>query len=582
MCRFAVEISETDLTMNRNYTKILFSTLFSSVLMTGCVNEEYDLEKIDVGDVNILENVSLPVGSTKEFVLSEILDKAGYAEYLSVAQDGSYYFHATDGRISKQVTVPVFQFSGYDDENPHMTKAAEGIIMGSVDPDFTTPPIPFENVVFDIEIDQADIPEIVRDVKYADVTTSVIVRFKYEIADLPFEKIWLSEGLTIVFPEWIVLGNPPAGCQKVDSHAIVLSEDYSIEPDNTGMSFDITALDFSKMPENQGIVAPGKLHIDAEVILSGSLFLRAADCPQSLTGIFTPVFTSYLHMDPMTINYVLADLDLESETSNEYRFSLKDFTEFADGEQFKPDVNAFSLKIDVASTIPAPVFISSVFATYDEGTSEPESISEVQKMEIPGESQDKAATASYNFTQDQLGSLFSPLPDYLVITSMADLVAPENGLRLVPGDEFGLDMTYSLDMSPFGPAFRINYETELTGLDVSVSDLSLAKAVIKLNALNTIPLNINLTAVATDVDGNALSNIKAEVNTDIRGGTMESPAVTPVVITLTSEGHLEFDGIRLAMAAVPASGTVSLKKEQYIQFTDISLNLPEGVGITIE
>ena len=59
---------------------INFRTLFSvSVLLAAisCVNEEYDLEKEINTDIQILENISMPVGDVAKITIDKILSENG-------------------------------------------------------------------------------------------------------------------------------------------------------------------------------------------------------------------------------------------------------------------------------------------------------------------------------------------------------------------------------------------------------------------------------------------------------------------------------------------------------------------------
>ena len=54
-----------------------------------------------------------------------------------------------------------------------------------------------------------------------------------------------------------------------------------------------------------------------------------------------------------------------------------------------------------------------------------------------------------------------------------------------------------------------------------------------------------------------------------------------MALNVTNYGPLEFDGIKLTFSATSATDYAALNKNQYIQLTDISLTLPQGVSYTL-
>ena len=153
--------------------------LHSALLLslTSCVNEEYDLNKIEVGDIGLLEGAVAPLGSTDKIMISNIVDLDQAGDFLKTDEQGNFYLLMSDeDLLSETVEIPDFKFDGYDDENPHdFTIDSPIVIPASLDPSFETPVIEFTDVEYDIEIDQRNIPDLVKGIEYADVTSDLIV-----------------------------------------------------------------------------------------------------------------------------------------------------------------------------------------------------------------------------------------------------------------------------------------------------------------------------------------------------------------------------------------------------------------------
>ena len=77
----------------------------------SCVNEDYDLEKDIDMNVNVLKNVSVPIGSLEKVCLSDII---GFSEQDIVQTDDkgnlAIVFNDKENVISQKVTVPDFTF----------------------------------------------------------------------------------------------------------------------------------------------------------------------------------------------------------------------------------------------------------------------------------------------------------------------------------------------------------------------------------------------------------------------------------------------------------------------------------------
>ena len=233
-------------TMKRSLI-FLHSALLLS--LTSCVNEEYDLNKIEVGDIGLLEGVTAPLGSTDKIMISNIVDLDLAGDFLMTDEQGNFYLMMSDeDLLSETVEIPDFKFDGYDDENPHdFTIDSPIVIPASLDPSFETPVIEFTDVEYDIEIDQRNIPDLVKGIEYADVTSDLIVKFEYDQSSLPFTQVMISKGTKITFPEWVVLGQLPAGCKRLSDHEIELDSDLAIKPSGSEIDFPLDAIDFTKL-----------------------------------------------------------------------------------------------------------------------------------------------------------------------------------------------------------------------------------------------------------------------------------------------------------------------------------------------
>lgn len=580
--------------------KILFP-FAAAACLCSCVNEEYDLGKVKIDEIHILDDASAPFGSTKKFMLSDLFSGFDTEEFLKTDKDGNYYVEFVGNKVSTDIEVPNFSFAGYSDPNPHKTTVQTAIELPQlmpgivIKPAIVTDPIRFENVEFEIKLTQTDLPKEVIDVKYADVHSRLTVKLGYEQNSLPFSKIWISSGAQISFPEWIILGQAPSGFEKLDSHTLKSTASIGVTPSNTAVSIELDALDFSKMPEGQGIIASGTFHIDTKVEFSGSIYLTSDEYTNSGSGPFSPTLVSYLQMDPMTIQSVTAKLDLAELGYTEFEASLSEIYESMGDIDATIDLSGLRLNVCVASTLPADINIASTINTSYVSSSDSRQY-ELGSILIPKGDVNAPGTAYYSISEDgtgapenykdmavqNLNTLLSPIPDVVRFSMLPSFGDQTAYVTIAPGSSYSLDLDYSFSSNAFGPAFRIETTQTFDGMGVNLDGSEISSAVLSLNAINTIPVELSVAAKAIDGEGNILSTITAEVDSSIKGGSLDSPAVTPVKLTLRSTGPVDFDGLILTFAASSASDHAVLNCNQYLQLADMVLSLPDGVTIKID
>lgn len=554
-----------------HHTRIL-SGLMTAGLTLSCVNPEYDLEQIRIDEIHVLDNVTLPVGGSKQICLHEVMGNLEFDKYLKTRDNGDYYLDVLSGQISRAVDIPSFVFDGYDADNPNQTTVNTPIVIPELVPGIKFGPIEFTKIEYDVEIGQTDIPELITDIVYADVSTNMIVKFTYDTKDFPFSKIYIQEGLALVFPTWIVLGNAPDGFEKVNANTLQATAPYIITPYNTEICIALDAIDFTKMPEGQGIVAPGHLYIDAHVEMTGSIYVMSDDCTG--TGSFSPIITTYLHVDQMRVESVEANINIADYAQMEASFSLEELSEDIGNEQYTLDFDDLRLGLEITNSLPFEMnFLAETYAFGNENN-DPLWYETLNIDEIPAAIGGEPSAASYSYELN--GFPFSPLPDR-VDFHIAPVSEEKFSIVVKPESSYEVTAAYSLTADSFGKDFCIMVNENINGLGLEISDVEVAEANVRFNLVNALPFDFDLEAQAIDADGNILEHINIEIVGDILGGSLHSPAVNPITIRLTNKGKLSVDGVRLDMTTAVSGEKAVLNKNQYIQLTDISVCLPKGI-----
>lgn len=561
-----------------------FTLSILALTAISCINQDYDLEQINLDVFAGLKGITLPIGSTEKFYLDDYLNDDMTAGLLKSDAQGNYYFSFSGQASADGLAIPDFAFDGYRSDS-HTRISETAIVINNIDQyrDYVSEVIEFKDFIYPIEIFQSNLPKEIIDITYADVKTEMVVDFSFDPLQLPFECIWIASGTKITYPECLIPGELPDGLRMIGSNVLELSEDFPINASGSSITIPIDAFDLTLLPENQGILSPGTIFIDQVAVISGGFYFRVADCLDE--GVFYPGFDSSLSIGTMEVQSVTAALEIDgSSLSVKQQLEVTDIPEFLNNEDFKLDFNKLRLNLALIDDSPFSGSINAAIAT---GTNS----ETFWTADIPGLSFASYATSRFSLSEEGTGaaegyedkavpglnSIMSRIPEIISLESSLDI--NEDYLEIVPGSSYSFGVEYDFDIPmSFGDKLSICLTEDITDMNVVVEGVMAPKAVVSLNFVNAIPLGLELQAIALDDDGQELTHIRAEINQSVQPGTADSPVVTPIEINLTCGDKLAFDGLRLHISLSSASEGAVLNSNQYIQITDISLYLPDGIG----
>lgn len=544
----------------------------AAFLAVSCVNPEYDLENIQIDQVHALDNISLPIGHTRKIVLSELIENEGFGDVLKLRDNGDYYFNLFSGDKSVSVEIPDFYFEGFYENLPNQTISDYPVIIPSLIPGVKLGPVAFSKITYDLEMDQSGLPEMVSDIEYADVKTDMIVKFEYDQSRFPFKKIYLEKGLKIRFPKWLIPGNVPEPFVQINDHELQAESPLVITPSDTEVIIPLDAIDFTKMPEGQGFIGNGRILINDVIELSGETYLMSDDCTS--TGEYYPILTTYMHMSAMELESVRTKINLAEVALIESSFELDDIAEVLENEDYVLDLDGLKLDLGIESSLPFAVDFHAAAQTYVDDSEEPLWDDNFDILDIPAGTEDSPSVSSYSISFDDFP--LYPIPSR-VDFSILPLVSDNAAIDLYPGSTYDVSVDYSLTCDGFGKDFRLGINEDLTGLGLEIHEVDVAEVQLKFTLVNALPFDFQISAQAIDAEGNLLDDITAELDGDINGGSVGNPAVNKLTLKLINKGDLVLDGVRLSMSANVSGERAVLNKDQYVQITDISISLPQGI-----
>lgn len=608
---------------------------------SGCVNEQYDLNKgIDM-TIGADVNISVPVGSTEFIEIGDFL-KIEESENNMIFMDettGDYYLSfAGKEPFSTTIEVPEINLGKTESETVtvklDISENAElkEFIGEPIDPDLIdliggaefVYDIP-ETAQMPITIDE-ELPEQVKDIRKINLNTAINFNFS------------ISEGATslsdivIVFPEFMTVESAPTqtGVIVSEGHKVSLNDPLKIqsgiEPgQQSSISIIIKEIDFTKMPKGMGVVSvDGKNRViigtesDVTVDVSGKIKIDLNDFSKVPAKIEV---TMNISLDQLVVESAEVKIDA-SETVDDQNIEVGELPEFLTSNNVVLDVYNPVIRLDVQngsplaasldadinafigeeSTLDSPIHIG---ANGNPGT-EPISISPNTDASIfvsrRGE-HDNPQPGDIDIAVPAIADLIKTVPEKLTISNIVIDADSDSYLSVSPGESYECAVAYGVSAwMAFGPDLLIEYSTDIKELNEALNpggsgdasgeqqeqggldyEIDLRNVEIKFNLHNSIPLNVVLQAVPIDVYGNVMEDVEVKLTGDVKAGSVESPALCPIAVNLkaTLESIKTFDGIKLTIMGTSSEETVGvvLNSKQGIQLTDVSAKVSAGATI---
>ena len=188
-----------------------------------------------------------------------------------------------------------------------------------------------------------------------------------------------------------------------------------------------------------------------------------------------------------------------------------------------------------------------------------------------------------------LNDIIETIPDHINV-ELKPAVKTEQYYTVNLGQDYTLNSAYDIDIPlSFGSNLKIVYEETLDNFDLDLEDVEIKKAVLSINAVNTIPLAMEIkndNVSALDANGNVIKDIDVTVEgtiTESKDGKTEVSSALNVNLNETAEGAIsKLDGLKLKITAVPGQATdVQLLSTQWMQLKDMKLKIPNGIKVDL-
>ncbi|MCM1348352.1 MAG: hypothetical protein NC338_02990 [Firmicutes bacterium] len=577
----------------------LMAALLVGAVSASCVDNDYDLAKDVDLTVNVGGDLTLPSSSTERYTLSQILDLSSNSSikpvgaYYGLAQ-GDYVLLQNGNRTNSTVNVPTQTLNDITCASSSSTVNVVSTGTGQA-VSLTLPAFSNSISIKDANIDKAvkSISNAVTDIR---MNFSVSVKSNNSVSG----NLTFQPGFTLKFPEsWTVKvgeGNM-ASYLQAQGNKIVFSRAYSVSANSSlTLPIVISNVDFTKLPADQGLYAPGKFSLEDDIQTSGPITFTPGNMAAGQSGTITFEITPSIPY--ASIREITGSID-PVVTVSPTVVTINDIPSFLKEPGNNLDIDNPMLKLTVYNGSPVELNLNcrlmakdsdgktvEVWIGNEHGT-DPITINgsgltviTVSRLGRGGEE------GSKNVAVPNLSTLIETIPETITLDNIKVKVPANKEYTFVLGSNYDLQAEYQAIIPlAFGPDLQFSYTTDEAGWDEDLSKYSFKEAVATVDVVSSAPLELTPEVIALDRNGNEISDITVSVEGQVAPGSIALPSTSTLKVNLRSNaaniGNL--DGVRFTFKATcpPGFTGTPLNENQSVKFTNIRLKLIGGVGVDL-
>lgn len=571
--------------------------LTSFGITTSCIDNSYDLNKdIDMTISAGGEHLAIPMGYTEKITLDKIIE-LDEGDDLQIV-DGEYHLLKKDNIDETNTSVKLVTVE--ESLNP-----IEPIkVLNNQEYDIKHEVL-FENIGTEdvIEAQAHGIDKAVIEIGSltADTPTKLTLSFKIETTNtIMYDRVTIGN-MTITFPDFIKFEGGQSG---LNGQTLTITNEiiYKNNPTFTKSlsiakySFGEKYGDGNKIKEENGDrilkIEEEKITIKTNGIVYGAQGSGSLSITPTVTLAEMAVSEVYGTIQP--------DIDVKPT-----EVELNNLPDFLQDDEIRLDITNPVFSFNANNPLNTDVEMDGVLTGYKDGkvtkivkigsgnggasiTLKP-SGDKQQTISIVRDEQTVVEANATKVVVPNLNDIIETIPDHINV-ELKPAVKTEQYYTVNLGQDYTLNSAYDIDIPlSFGSNLKIVYEETLDNFDLDLEDVDIKKAVLSINAVNTIPLAMEIkndNVSALDANGNVIKDIDVTVEgtiTESKDGKTEVSSALNVNLNETAEGAIsKLDGLKLKITAVPGQATdVQLLSTQWMQLKDMKLKIPNGIKVDL-
>ena len=568
--------------------------LTSFGITTSCIDNSYDLNRdIDMTISAGGEHLAIPVGYTEKITLDKIIE-LDEGDDLQIV-DGEYHLLKKDNIDETNTSVKLVTVN--ESSNPIEPIR---IISGNHDSD-----------VYDILISNAEsegfinaeahgVDKAVIEIGSLDADMPTTLTLKLKLSGEISTSLVKVGTMTITFPNFIQFEKE----NELNGQTLTMT-DVQIEP-YSGFTKELKINKYvfgkeygegNRVDEENG---DRILKIENQEIKIDMQGINVADPSGNGSLNITPTITLAEMAVSEVYGTIQPDIDVKPT-----EVELNNLPDFLQDDEIRLDITNPVFSFNANNPLNTDVEMDGVLTGYKDGkvtkivkigsgnggasiTLKP-SGDKQQTISIVRDEQTVVEANATKVVVPNLNDIIETIPDHINV-ELKPVVKTEQYYTVNLGQDYTLNSAYDIDIPlSFGSNLKIVYEETLDNFDLDLEDVDIKKAVLSINAVNTIPLAMEIkndNVSALDANGNVIKDIDVTVEgtiTESKDGKTEVSSALNVNLNETAEGAIsKLDGLKLKITAVPGQATdVQLLSTQWMQLKDMKLKIPNGIKVDL-
>lgn len=571
---------------------VLLSSLLLGSMTTSCVDSSFDFDKDFDWSINT-GYLAFPVGKTDTIFLDDIIE-IDEGDDLQIVPDadgngvaGEYHL-IKDGEIDRaSANVRMATVDGSTTHIDPITAADESSVVSPSG--MITTQI---SQTGDVKADAADIDDALKELGSlkAAAPTALTLNIKLE-GNLNFSTI--SGNLKVKFPSFLVFNDPAVNANneiQIPCSELQLNVPYVRTLQLTGYHFD------GGLP-----VVNNEIHLNEQVVITGETNLQLPSGGQIGSGVKLQIVPTVLLAD-MSVDEATGIIQPEIDATKT-SVEISNLPDFLNDDETSLSVSNPVILFSAVNPLNAPVdltgkmlgkkedgtLISGSEVKFGAGSTDPILLQPGSNLIALSRLGTGGPAGSQNIAVANINNLIAKIPD-VVEVEMQPAVSYDKYYSIRLGHDYEVSGNYNIDIPlSFEEGLNIVYTDSADDLNSDLKDLDFAEAAVEFDAVNTIPLELEVKAenvTPLDINKQPLSDIKVEVEGGIAAsadGKTSTRQTLLIKMTEQVKGAMSrLDAIRFRVTAVPGQAIgITLRSDQWMQLENIKVKVPKGINIDL-
>lgn len=564
--------------------------------LTGCTNNDYDLNNVDATMGFGSESLVIPNSSTKDIQLKDVLDlKEGGCVVTDAA--GNYLFQLAGGDVEAaypNISPIILDVTNVFDGDISLSNAASTGAKARRAPGSSLHIASPKVMMFEYHGND----KAVKSLNEAEINenengTEISIRLDFSNISTAVSNI---ESATLTLPAYLSISQVNGNSNGVPTHngsKVTITNISTARP--LELSLKTQKLDFTNQNDH------GRLSINNGAIDLTGYFSIAMQC--NVTGAMpdNPTIKAKIGVADRTItmNSATGIFDPNINLNSLGEVDVTGLPDFLDDDDVVADLDNPQILLTVNNDMDVAATVSATVISTKEGR-------ELARVTLPEMSVAKNGlskicicrqktselTQQYGeanvYAVSNLSTLINRIPDHIKIVDVNAHAKPEVA-TIVFGKEYQVKPSYEVNAPlAFGENAKIVYEDSFTGWNDDIDELDLAEGTyieVTANVENKVPAYLTVKAYPVDAQGNKIEDkLLIEIPDEVAASTDGTTAVTtPITMKITPKvknSLKQLDGLvfRLEGSAKSANGNkvtgINLnEREHTLKLNDIKVKI---------